>query len=196
LPVPTIVSKEQYFEAALDVLAGSGFKGLNIGRMCKNLGVTSGSFYHYFGSWPAFVDALLEFWENRQVRILRDLDWGTSGPEADFAALMQLTLGLRHEAEAAIRAWGMNDETVRVAQKRVDDARLKTVGKAVLGIVGDREIAKVVTSSGLAMLVGYQQLAAAGDPMELEKLLDEYTRLVFSHALTRQLPRTGRGPSG
>jgi hypothetical protein len=44
--------------------------------------------------------------------------------------------------------------------------------------------------------VGYQQLAAAGDPMELEKLLDEYTRLVFSHALTRQLPRTGRGPSG
>lgn len=179
--MPTIVSKQQYFDTALDVLAGAGFKGLTIGRMCKNLGVTSGSFYHYFGSWPVFVDALLEFWENRQVVILRDLNWGTRGPEADFEALMKLTRGLRHEAEAAIRAWGMNDETVGVAQKRVDAARAKTVGKAVLGIVGDRPTAKVVTSLGLAMLIGYQQLAASGDPVDLVKLLDEYTRLVYSH---------------
>jgi AcrR family transcriptional regulator len=178
--VPTIVSREQYFDAALEMLADTGFKGLNIGRMCKTLGVTSGSFYHYFGSWPTFVDALLEFWQNRQVVILRELDWGTSGPEADFAALMKLTLGLRHEAEAAIRAWAMNDETVRVAQKRVDNARLKTVGKAVLGIVGDRATADVVTSLGLAMLVGHQQLGE--DSMALEKLLGEYTRLVYSHA--------------
>ncbi|MDT7723906.1 MAG: hypothetical protein QOI21_482 [Actinomycetota bacterium] len=179
--MPTIVSREQYFDAALVLLAESGFKGLNIGRMCTSLGVTSGSFYHYFGSWPAFVHALLEFWENRQVVNLRDLAWGTSGPEADFEALMKLTLGLRHGAEAAIRAWGMNDEIVRVAQKRVDAARTKTVGKAVLGIVGDRSTAKVVTSLGLAMLIGYQQLAASGDAVDLGKLLDQFTRLVYSH---------------
>jgi AcrR family transcriptional regulator len=176
------VSRQQYFEAALDLLAESGFKGLNIGRMCKALAVTSGSFYHHFDSWPAFVDELLEFWEDRQVVILRELAWGTVGPEADFSALMKLTLGLHHEAEAAIRAWSMNDETVRVAQKRVDDARLKTVGKAVRGIVGDKATAKVVTSFGLAMLVGHQQLASTGEHTELWKLLDEYTRLVFSHA--------------
>jgi hypothetical protein len=52
------VTREQYFDAALAVLAGSGFKGLNIGVMSKRLGMTSGAFYHHFGNWPVFVDDL------------------------------------------------------------------------------------------------------------------------------------------
>lgn len=176
-----IVSKDQYFETALDLLADGGFKGLNIGRMCKTLGVTSGSFYHHFGSWQGFVDALFEYWEHRQERILRDLAFGEAGPERDLEALRKLTLGLPHEAEAAIRAWGMNDPSVRAVQHRVDDARRKTVGKAIERIVGDKVTAKTVTAVGMAMLVGYQQLSAEGDHVELEKMLDEYLgTLVFA----------------
>ncbi|MFE6611731.1 TetR/AcrR family transcriptional regulator [Amycolatopsis sp. NPDC057786] len=177
--MPSIVSREKYFDAALDILAESGFAGLNVGTLGKRLGVTSGSFYHHFGGWPGFVGALLEFWAQRQVRILRELDFGSGGPEADFAALMSLTRGLRHRAEAAIRAWAANDETVRVAQKRVDDARVKTVGKVVAELIPDRRRAEVVTSLGLAMLVGYQQVASAGGFTDLGEILDEYTRLVL-----------------
>jgi erythromycin esterase-like protein len=110
--------------------------------------------------------------------VSRDEYFGAGGPAADFDALMRLTRGLRHRAEAAIRAWAANDETVRAAQKRVDDARVKTVGKVVGELIADRERAKVVTSLGLAMLVGYQQLAAAGGFADLGEILDEYTRLV------------------
>ncbi|MEC3982368.1 TetR/AcrR family transcriptional regulator [Amycolatopsis sp. H20-H5] len=180
--MPASVSRQQYFETALDVLAESGFPGLTIGRLCAACGVTSGSFYHHFGGWPGFVVALLEFWEDRQALLLRELAFGTGGPEADFAALMRLTHGLRHRAEAAIRAWAMNEETVRAAQKRVDEARLKTVGKVIGGLVGDAVTAKVVTAFGMAMLVGHQQLASAGEDTDLGELLDEYTRLVHSHA--------------
>ncbi|WP_410643974.1 TetR/AcrR family transcriptional regulator [Amycolatopsis sp. lyj-346] len=176
------VTRSGYFEAALDVLARHGFTELNVGTLCRGLGVTSGSFYHHFGGWPGFVTQLLEHWEHRQERILRERHFGTGGPSADFAALMDLTLGLPHEAEAAIRAWARTDETVRAAQKRVDDARLRTVGKAVEGIVGDRALARTLTSLGMAMLVGHQQLAAAGEPGELTVLLAEYTRLVHSRA--------------
>src|SRR4051812_50185194 len=116
------VTRHGYFEAALDVLARHGFTELNVGRLCRDLGVTSGSFYHHFGGWPGFVKQLLDHWENRQVLILRQRNFGTGGPSADFAELMDLTLGLPHAAEAAIRAWAMNDETVRTAQKRVDEA--------------------------------------------------------------------------
>jgi AcrR family transcriptional regulator len=168
-------TRRAYFEAALNVLAEQGFTELNVGALCRDLGVTSGSFYHHFGGWPGFVAQLLEHWENRQVRILR---------ERNFAALMDLTLGLPHEAEAAIRAWARNDETVRAAQKRVDDARLRTVGKAVQGIVGDRALARTLTALGMAVLVGHQQLAAAGEHGELTALLAEYTRLVHSRAAT------------
>ncbi|WP_239003564.1 TetR/AcrR family transcriptional regulator [Nocardia panacis] len=64
-----VLTKEQYFTAALEVLAECGFKGLNIGVLCRGLGVTSGSFYHHFGGWPTFVTALLEHWERQQVLI-------------------------------------------------------------------------------------------------------------------------------
>ncbi|MEU4671008.1 TetR/AcrR family transcriptional regulator [Amycolatopsis sp. NPDC023774] len=176
------VTREQYFEAALGMLAGDGFAGLNVGRLCRDLGVTSGSFYHHFGGWSAFVEELLAFWENRQVLILASGSFGQAGPAADFAALMELTLGLHHKAEAAIRAWAANDEAVRAAQKRVDDARLRTVGRAVKGLVGDADLARTLTALGLAMLVGHQQLAAAGEDTNLAALIAEYTWLVQARA--------------
>ena len=176
-------NRQAYFASALKMLAENGFAGLNVGALCRELGVTSGSFYHHFGGWPGFVNQLLDHWENRQVLILRERNFGTGGPSADFAELMDLTLGLPHAAEAAIRAWAMNDETVRAAQKRVDEARLRTVGKAVEGIVGDPALARTLTSLGLAMLVGHQQLASAGERSELAALLAEYTRLVHSRAV-------------
>ncbi|WP_326568966.1 TetR/AcrR family transcriptional regulator [Amycolatopsis rhabdoformis] len=176
------VTRAQYFQATLDILAADGFTGLNVGRLCRDLGVTSGSFYHHFGGWAAFVDELLVFWENRQVVLLAAGDFGAAGPSADFAALMDLTLGLHHKAEAAIRAWAANDETVRSAQKRVDDARLRTVGRAVKGVVGDARLARTLTALGLAMLIGHQQLVASGEPSDLGALLAEYTWLVHSRA--------------
>ncbi|MCR6490175.1 TetR/AcrR family transcriptional regulator [Amycolatopsis sp. OK19-0408] len=176
------VTRQAYFDAALKTLAEHGFTELNVGRLCRCLGVTSGSFYHHFGGWPGFVDQLLDHWENRQVLILRERDFGSVGPAADFAALMDLTLELPHEAEAAIRAWAANDETVRAAQKRVDSARLRTVGAAVKGIVGDGDLARTLTSLGMAVLVGHQQLASVGEHSDLATLLAEYARVVHSRA--------------
>ena len=179
--MPTIVSKEQYFETALDVLAEEGFKGLNIRRMCETLGVTTGSFYHYFGSWQGFVDALFEFWEHRQERILRDLSFGAGGPEEDIAALRTLTLGLPHAAEAAIRAWGMNDARVREVQRRVDSSRRRTVKSVIARVVESDDTADVLVSLGMATLVGFQNLTADGQHSELAPVLDEFYRLVYMH---------------
>lgn len=100
--MPTIVSKEQYFETALDVLAEVGFKAQHPSDVhdpgCHHRIVLS-----LLRELASFVDALLEYWEHRQERILRDLSFGSGGPEDDLAALRTLTLGLPHAAEAAIR---------------------------------------------------------------------------------------------
>ncbi|MEU1548072.1 MULTISPECIES: TetR/AcrR family transcriptional regulator [Nocardia] len=177
-----VVTKEQYFDTGLEVLAELGFKGLNIGVLCRRLGVTSGSFYHHFGSWQGFVDALLEHWENRQVRILGTMPFNKGNPDDDIRAMSDLAAGLHHAAEAAIRAWAANDESVNLALKRVDESRRRTVHKAVKGIVRDDDTAAVVTSLGMAMLVGYQQIAAGGENLSLDQLLAEYARLIYSHA--------------
>ncbi|MEU1981447.1 TetR/AcrR family transcriptional regulator [Nocardia sp. NPDC019395] len=176
-----IVSKDNYFDTGLEVLSDLGFRHLNIGVLCRRQGVTSGSFYHHFGSWQSYVDALLEHWENRQVRILRSLRFDPSTPDQAIRALSDLTLGLHHRAEAAIRAWAANDESVAVALKRVDESRRRTVRATISGVVGDEEIAAVDTELGMAMLIGYQQMVASGQQVSLEDLLGEYARLVYSH---------------
>jgi len=184
-----VVTKEQYFHTALEVLAELGFKGLNIGLLCRRLGVTSGSFYHHFGSWQGFVDSLLEHWENRQILLLRDRNFNQGNPDDDVTAMFDLTLGLHHAAEAAIRAWAANDESVNLALKRVDESRRRTVHKAVVGVIGEDTTAAVVTSLGMAMLVGYQQIAAGGgDGTSLDDLLTQYTRLIYSHARSKHAP--------
>ncbi|MBF6090228.1 TetR/AcrR family transcriptional regulator [Nocardia cyriacigeorgica] len=177
-----VVTKEQYFHTGLEVLAELGFKNLNIGVLCRRLGVTSGSFYHHFGSWQGFVDALLDHWENRQVMILRTLNFNQGHPDDDIRAMSDLALGLHHAAEAAIRAWAANDESVNLAVKRVDESRRRTVHKAIKGVVGDDETAAVVTELGMAMLIGFQQTATGEQPIGLDRLLTEYARLIYTHA--------------
>ncbi|MFI6309122.1 TetR/AcrR family transcriptional regulator [Nocardia fusca] len=176
-----IVSKDNYFDTGLEVLSELGFRHLNIGVLCRRLGVTSGSFYHHFGSWQSYVDALLDHWENRQVLILRTLNFDPSTPDEAIRALSDLTLGLHHRAEAAIRAWAANDEAVGVALKRVDESRRRTVRKTITGVVGDERIAAIDTELGMALLIGYQQMVAAGQQVRLDELLGEYARLVYSH---------------
>lgn len=175
-----IVSRRQYFDTALTILADTGFKGLNIGRLCETLGVTSGSFYHHFGSWHDFVDEFLASWEGGQAKVLNELDFGRGTWTTDIDAMRKLTLGLNHEAEAAIRAWSANDETVRAVQQRMDALRGETVGRAVARVVADPHTAAVLTSFGLAMLVGYQQLSQSNKP-SIDEMLDEYVRLINSH---------------
>ena len=50
----TIAARESYFTTGLEVLADQGVGGLKLAEVCGRLGVTTGSFYHYFDSREAF----------------------------------------------------------------------------------------------------------------------------------------------
>lgn len=180
--MPTILKgKDEYYRCALQVLSEDGHEGLSIGRLCSMLGVTSGSFYHHFGSWDGFVEALLDFEESRQVGVLRRRNFGTQGAHHDISMLRDLTVSLHHRAEAALRAWSLNNDIVRAGMGRIDDRRYKTVLRVVQEIVGDRRQAKLLTDLGTAMLIGYQQMVITGGVTAADVLFDEYVNLVFSH---------------
>ncbi|MDT5106509.1 MAG: hypothetical protein QOI25_4022 [Mycobacterium sp.] len=46
----SVVTRQSYFDAGLDVLSDLGYGGLKLAEVCNRLGVTTGSFYHYFTS--------------------------------------------------------------------------------------------------------------------------------------------------
>jgi AcrR family transcriptional regulator len=176
------VSRDQYFDVAFDLLPQAGFKGLNIGLMCGQLGVTSGSFYHHFGSWDGFVAAFLAHWENLQGSRLRAMAFGAGDVRRDLEALRALTLALPHEAEAAIRAWSDTNDVVRAAVIRVDQTRFVTLAEVTTRAIGDAAKALVIASVALAMLVGYQQLLRAGEEYaSLDQLTEAYRTLLEAH---------------
>ncbi|MBW0116457.1 TetR/AcrR family transcriptional regulator [Pseudonocardia abyssalis] len=176
------VGPEQYFDGAMAILANDGTSGLKIAPLCRALGVTSGSFYHHFGSWAGFVVALLEHWETEQTARIVALAAATADPGERVTVLKELAATVPHEAEAAIRVWAALDPDVGRAQARVDDERRAAVERVVSGIVDDPEVARRLAVLGLAVLVGFQQTCVPPVVDVLGGLLDDFEAIVRAHA--------------
>lgn len=59
------LSREDYFEVALDLLAKGGLGAVTLASMCEALEVTRGSFYYHFsGGIGDFMRQLLNYWPN------------------------------------------------------------------------------------------------------------------------------------
>ena len=131
-------------------------------RLCRHVGVSTGSFYHHFANWDHFVAALLAQWEGDQERQMNaaaaaDSQLRRIEIARDLASMYQ------HATEAAIRAWSLSDEQVRRVQERVDDVRRRHLVSLLRhsGVAAER--AELLASVGLAILVGLQQLQGGAD---------------------------------
>jgi AcrR family transcriptional regulator len=174
-----MLEPERYFAAAFDTLAREGASGLRIGRLCRTLAVTSGSFYHHFGSWAGFVEALLAYWETEQTARLVDIAGATSDPVERVDVLKRLATDLPHATEAAIRAWAAIDATVGRAQRRVDDRRRDALRDVLSGVIDDPRLADRMAVMGMSILVGFQLTVIPPDVALLRELFDDYQGLVL-----------------
>ncbi|MEJ2862935.1 TetR/AcrR family transcriptional regulator [Actinomycetospora flava] len=178
--MPT-ATRQAYFDQALRLLAREGRNGLRIGRLCTAVGVTSGSFYHHFGSWEGFVAALLEHWEREEVGRIVELVHASDDPVERVTLMKHLALTIPHEAETAIRAWATIDPVVGAAQRAVDRGRVQALADVLVPVVADVRVRERLAALGIAVLAGHQQIAGVVD-VELSALLDEFEVAVRSHA--------------
>jgi AcrR family transcriptional regulator len=162
-----------YFEAATALLATQGFRGTTIAKLCQAVGVTTGSFYHRFGSWSGFVDAFLEDWEAQQTARIIALASAPEDPRDQLVLLTRLAADVPHEAEAAIRAWASNNERVAAAQLRVDQERLQFTEKVMRTIVGDRRRARALAVHALSSFIGLQMLRPHLRPADIAAVMAE-----------------------
>jgi AcrR family transcriptional regulator len=190
--LPT-ATRQAYFDQALRLLAHEGRNGLRIGRLCAAVGVTSGSFYHHFGSWERFVAALLEHWEREEVGRIVELVNASDDPVERVTRMKYLALTVPHEAETAIRAWATVDPTVEAAQRAVDRGRLRALGDVLAPVVADAERRERLAVLGVAVLAGHQQIAGVTG-VELSVLLEEFELAVRAHADVTWEPSGELGP--
>lgn len=167
------VSRSAYFESALEVLAEVGSDGLTVSELCARLGVTKGSFYHHFPGMPAFIGALLAFWEEQRSQRLIAASAAEQDPEARYRLLMAIAMSLPHEAEAALRAWGHSNAEVRAVVTRVDEARERHLAESMTMFGLPVERARLRARIAMAVLVGTQQRENPVDVESLRAMFDE-----------------------
>jgi AcrR family transcriptional regulator len=190
--MPTQVGRGDYFRAAMQILAADGAGALKIGVLCRSLGVTTGSFYHHFGSLRTFIELLLVHWEQEQTETYAELAAAAEEPDEGFEVLKQAVIGLPHRAEAGIRAWSHLDPQVSEAQARVDQKRREAIQQVLRQMIRDPERVEGLVLVGLTLLTGFQQGGNADSVDEITALVEEYEFLIQCSADVRP-PLTAGG---
>ncbi len=175
------VTREDYVEAAFTILTAKSHATLTIGALCRAVGVTAGSFYHYFGSWDGFVTELLAGWERDRTQRLADAVAGLAS-DRRVPALKRYALDLPHATEAALRVWAHSAPRVAEVVTRVDRQRFETVRAAVAAIVGSGRRADQLAAHGMSLLVGQQLWRSPVRRRELSRLLDDLEAHVVAEA--------------
>ncbi|OBJ67468.1 TetR/AcrR family transcriptional regulator [Mycobacterium sp. 1274756.6] len=170
------VSRDAYFETGLAILADRGYSGLKLAEVCSRLGVTSGSFYHYFTNWSAFTHGLIDHWLEERCRRISQKIEDNPDPRQRIEAMLHAGRRLVHGAEAAIRVWSALDPTIREVQWKVDRLRFDAVYDAAVELMGNERQAQVFAQCVLYTVIGYEQATLPRDDGALawiiEQLLD------------------------
>jgi AcrR family transcriptional regulator len=124
-PPSSRLSVEDWLQAGYTVLAEQGVRALKVERLCRQLGVTRGSFYWHFEDTDGYRAALVESWNTfleRDRQSLAELD--ALAPRERLSTMMIALLSPQHwMLECAMREWARSDP-VAAANIRAADRRL------------------------------------------------------------------------
>ncbi|MHA3024598.1 TetR/AcrR family transcriptional regulator [Mycobacterium sp. BMJ-28] len=168
-----VASRDSYFEAGIDILSDLGYGGLKLAEVCQRLGVTTGSFYHYFTSWSSFTRALVGHWMQVTTTQIIEAARGERDPRRRIDNLVAQALALPHGAEAAIRVWSSIDPAVGEVQAAVDQQRFDIMKESALEILAHERQAHVFAIAAVYLLTGYEQTSLPRDFDNLRWLSDK-----------------------
>ncbi|MGW0037015.1 TetR/AcrR family transcriptional regulator [Gordonia sp. NPDC003376] len=183
-------SREAYFEAGLAVLSESGYGSFKMGAICKRLGVTTGSFYHFFKNWSDFTEQLLSHWYSSRTEIEMSVARTDADPLHRIKGLIAFGLQLPHGAEAAIRTWAAIDPAVATVLRQADRERYTIVYESVLALLDDADAAHRYASWSMYLLTGYEQATLPPDVDTLEWSAQQIIRSLTADVRRMRRSRT------
>ena len=174
-----LVTRDDYFEAALAILAEGGAGSLKVATLCTRLNVTSGSFYGYFGRLDAFVDEFLAYWQQTQTDRILALAAVPESPRERLLRLNELGRRLPHQAEGAIRSWAHTSRPVAEMQERVDSRRLQAIFDLLQPVGVPAPEAQILATMAMTLLVGLQQWRQPGLEADFDEVFRTFGALVL-----------------
>jgi AcrR family transcriptional regulator len=154
---------DDWVDRGLSLLMAEGLGAIKISRLCRELGVTKGSFYWHFADVEALMAAIAERWCTQTREELSGLQDLQGLPPLDRIRAMGLRLvdDASWHVERALREWSMHDPDVAEVLRETERFIFEVVRQALLELGYDAAAARL--RAGLLVYAGigfaYGQLA-------------------------------------
>lgn len=166
--------REDWLEQGLAVLVQAGVEALTIDGMCQRLGVTKGSFYHHFQNREAYLESLLQYWEDRYTSQFIAFSQTQERPAQQLRRLLTLVVETHGGEEASIRTWAKLSPMARAYQERVDQRRVAFLQQLLHSLGRSEEHSRLIANLLYVVLIGAQEIMPA---LSREDLQAVYTLL-------------------
>lgn len=171
------LSADDWTSKALDLLMAEGRGAIKINRLCRDLGVTKGSFYWHFADLDALLAAIAKRWCDETRNALTQLEALHHLPPLERIRAMALRLvdGQSWQVERALRDWARADETVADVLRVTDRFIFDVVQAALLDVGFDADAARLraglLVYAGIGFAHGQDSLPNP-TPEDIEGLMD------------------------
>ena len=176
------VSKQDWIERAIALLAAGGYKAVTLDALLNELGVSHGSFYHHFKNRKALTEAMLAHWEQSMTVDIVQASGKISELSQRVDSLIdmgQSLFELQTPLENAIRNWAQSDELVKATMQRVDHLRRQHCQELAGLVVADKQRARILGDLVHAAFVGSQQCLPAYTADETKAIYRELQQLLL-----------------
>lgn len=131
------LDRENWIDAATDLLAEDGIGGLRVEVLAKVCGVTKGSFYWHFRDRQDLLQAVLERWREGRIRDIEKTTSVQPGRETEQLRYAIDVYGASRnrkgmQIELAVRDWARHDPQAAAVVETVDIYRLECTRKLFL----------------------------------------------------------------
>ena len=133
----TQLDRNDWIQAATDILAQDGLNGIRVEVLAKAFGVTKGSFYWHFKDRQELLSSVLQNWKDGRIQDIAKQTEIPPGGEKDAALrLVEVYSANRNRKglliEMAVRDWARRDPEAARAVEEVDNVRLANACKTLI----------------------------------------------------------------
>lgn len=130
------LSRRDWLEAGQELLRTSGVGGLKLRAVASSLGISTGSFYHHFSDFDAYLVALAKYYSGEQLAaniatVLREA-------HTPYDRILRASQVAREtalpELIAAMRAWARRDDRVAPEVAALEQGLMDFLAECFVGL--------------------------------------------------------------
>jgi AcrR family transcriptional regulator len=130
------LTREAWLQAGQALLRDEGLRALRLKRLTEALDISTGSFYHHFKDFDAFLGQLADYFSGEQLTgNLARIRAASADPSERIRIASELAVaGELPRLALAMRAWARSDPRARASVRRLDQALLAFFTECLKGL--------------------------------------------------------------